>query len=228
MNYVRKLAFEETPDYDYLRGLMDKVLKNIDCEDDGIYDWVYVIDKRRKEKEKEKERRNDLIYPQNISSNKNLFNSKIQQFQHSIKYHSNYNSQDIHKSTKSRIIDSNSMKQPLPIQMQIQNNQLRNSTNIYNSRNSRKFQSYKQMEKISRSKSYDRYKYDDNNLRYTDKEEYAKLMASDTDLKMDQKIIKYEYNIDNQRINKQKLKNKNTEETEKVSCFKHMFLCCFK
>lgn len=40
MNYVRKLGFEESPDYDFLRELFSKVLKNIGEQDDGIYDWM--------------------------------------------------------------------------------------------------------------------------------------------------------------------------------------------
>ena len=40
MNYVRKLGFEETPDYDFLRELFAKVLKYIGEKDDGIYDWM--------------------------------------------------------------------------------------------------------------------------------------------------------------------------------------------
>ncbi len=39
MNYVRKLGFEETPDYDFLRELFIKVLKTSGEHDDGIYDW---------------------------------------------------------------------------------------------------------------------------------------------------------------------------------------------
>ena len=233
MNYVRKLAFEETPDYNYLRGLMDSILKNLNTEDDGLYDWIYVIDNRRKEKEKE--RRNDLIYPQNLSSNKNLFNNgKIQQVQHSLQYHSNFNSQELKKSSPNDYISSKtkinemlscySSKQPVGIQMQLQNNTLKNSMNLYNSRNSRKPQNYRQLDKLARSKSY--VKYDDkNNLYCIDKEEYERLMSSDNDF---QKINKYDY-ADNQRNNKNKQKSKNvTRESEKISCFKHMFMCCYK
>ncbi|KDQ61022.1 hypothetical protein JAAARDRAFT_32022 [Jaapia argillacea MUCL 33604] len=39
LNYVRKLGFEETPDYDFLRELFAKVLKNNNDIDDGVYDW---------------------------------------------------------------------------------------------------------------------------------------------------------------------------------------------
>lgn len=40
LNYVRKLGFEETPDYDFLRELFTKVLKNLNEEEDGVYDWM--------------------------------------------------------------------------------------------------------------------------------------------------------------------------------------------
>ncbi|KAJ4480032.1 kinase-like protein [Lentinula aciculospora] len=40
MNYVRKLGFDETPDYDFLRELFTKVLKTLDEADDGVYDWM--------------------------------------------------------------------------------------------------------------------------------------------------------------------------------------------
>ena len=39
LNYVRKLGFEETPDYDFLRDLFAKVMKNNGDMDDGIFDW---------------------------------------------------------------------------------------------------------------------------------------------------------------------------------------------
>ena len=40
MHYVRKLGFEETPDYDFLRELFTKVLRSLGEEDDGVYDWM--------------------------------------------------------------------------------------------------------------------------------------------------------------------------------------------
>ncbi|KAI8065416.1 kinase-like domain-containing protein [Gongronella butleri] len=39
LQYVRKLGFEETPDYDFLRELFTKSLKNVGELDDGVYDW---------------------------------------------------------------------------------------------------------------------------------------------------------------------------------------------
>ncbi|VDC06608.1 unnamed protein product [Peniophora sp. CBMAI 1063] len=39
LNYVRKLGFEETPDYDFLRELFAKVLKNSGDIEDHVYDW---------------------------------------------------------------------------------------------------------------------------------------------------------------------------------------------
>ena len=42
LNYVRKLGFEETPDYDFLRELFSKVLKNRGEVDDGVFDWMLI------------------------------------------------------------------------------------------------------------------------------------------------------------------------------------------
>jgi casein kinase 1 len=39
LNYVRKLGFEETPDYDFLRELFVKVMKGNGDVDDGSFDW---------------------------------------------------------------------------------------------------------------------------------------------------------------------------------------------
>lgn len=39
LNYVRKLGFEETPDYDFLRELFAKVMKTNGDQDDGVFDW---------------------------------------------------------------------------------------------------------------------------------------------------------------------------------------------
>ncbi|EKM58226.1 uncharacterized protein PHACADRAFT_252393 [Phanerochaete carnosa HHB-10118-sp] len=40
MHYVRKLGFEEQPDYDFLRELFTKVLKNLGEVEDGVFDWM--------------------------------------------------------------------------------------------------------------------------------------------------------------------------------------------
>ncbi|KAK4053770.1 Palmitoylated plasma membrane-bound casein kinase [Microbotryomycetes sp. JL201] len=40
LNYVRKLGFEETPDYDFLRDLLTKALKNAGEVEDEVYDWM--------------------------------------------------------------------------------------------------------------------------------------------------------------------------------------------
>ena len=39
LNYVRKLGFEETPDYDVLRELFTRVMRSNGDVDDGVYDW---------------------------------------------------------------------------------------------------------------------------------------------------------------------------------------------
>ncbi|KAK3823101.1 MAG: casein kinase-like protein I [Benniella sp.] len=40
LNYVRKLSFEETPDYDFLRDLFTKALKSMNEVEDHVYDWM--------------------------------------------------------------------------------------------------------------------------------------------------------------------------------------------
>ncbi|KAJ1566141.1 casein kinase I [Nowakowskiella sp. JEL0078] len=54
LGYVRGLKFEEQPDYDYLRGLLNKVLQRYGEIDDGVFDWMIVME-QRKEKEKIRE-----------------------------------------------------------------------------------------------------------------------------------------------------------------------------
>ncbi|KAF8798181.1 CK1/CK1/CK1-G protein kinase [Phlegmacium glaucopus] len=44
LNYVRKLGFEETPDYDFLRELFTKVMRNNGDVDDGVFDWNLLHD----------------------------------------------------------------------------------------------------------------------------------------------------------------------------------------
>lgn len=68
LTYVRNLKFEEQPDYDMCRDLMDKgtavlmqALLGQNQIDDGIFDWMPELDERRvkrevaREREKEKE-----------------------------------------------------------------------------------------------------------------------------------------------------------------------------
>ncbi|KAL1920706.1 uncharacterized protein VTP21DRAFT_1083 [Calcarisporiella thermophila] len=40
LNYVRKLGFEETPDYDFLRDLMLRALRSTGEVEDGVFDWM--------------------------------------------------------------------------------------------------------------------------------------------------------------------------------------------
>ena len=40
LKYCRNLGFEETPDYDYLRDLLTKALRDDGSVEDGEYDWV--------------------------------------------------------------------------------------------------------------------------------------------------------------------------------------------
>jgi casein kinase 1 len=44
LKYVRKLGFEETPDYDFLRELFAKVVRQDGGSDDKLYDWMLLND----------------------------------------------------------------------------------------------------------------------------------------------------------------------------------------
>lgn len=44
MQYSRQLKFDETPDYNWLRGLFVEVLREIGEENDGIFDWTLLND----------------------------------------------------------------------------------------------------------------------------------------------------------------------------------------
>ncbi|KAI8137358.1 kinase-like domain-containing protein [Fennellomyces sp. T-0311] len=44
LHYVRKLKFDEEPDYSFCQGLFDKALKRIGATDDGAYDWTLLND----------------------------------------------------------------------------------------------------------------------------------------------------------------------------------------
>lgn len=51
LNYVRKLGFEETPDYDFLRELFTKVLRDRGVVEDGVYDWLLLNESKQTDKE---------------------------------------------------------------------------------------------------------------------------------------------------------------------------------
>ena len=40
MQYVRRLGFEENPDYAYLKGLFEGLFKDMQYEDDGVFEWT--------------------------------------------------------------------------------------------------------------------------------------------------------------------------------------------
>jgi hypothetical protein len=46
MSYVRNLEFEAEPDYNYLRDLFTRALKNTGETEDGVYDWMKLNDGR--------------------------------------------------------------------------------------------------------------------------------------------------------------------------------------
>ena len=42
MNYCRRLGFEENPDYAYLKSLFEGLMKDMNYEVDGVYEWTLV------------------------------------------------------------------------------------------------------------------------------------------------------------------------------------------
>lgn len=40
LTYARRLGFEETPDYDYMRELFTKILQDSNTPEDGVFDWM--------------------------------------------------------------------------------------------------------------------------------------------------------------------------------------------
>lgn len=40
LSYARRLGFEETPDYDYMRELFTKALQDQAIPEDGVFDWM--------------------------------------------------------------------------------------------------------------------------------------------------------------------------------------------
>lgn len=82
LTYARNLKFDEQPDYDFLRGLFNKgmlfvshgpVLQKRDMVDDGVFDWMLVMDKQRRERErrKEQERQAQLLESANAEAGAN-------------------------------------------------------------------------------------------------------------------------------------------------------------
>lgn len=59
LNYVRKLGFEETPDYDFLRELFTKVLKSSGEQEDGVFDWMLLNNGKGWEAGTNRDRRDD-------------------------------------------------------------------------------------------------------------------------------------------------------------------------
>ncbi|KAJ1560625.1 casein kinase I, partial [Cladochytrium tenue] len=55
LSYTKGLRFDEEPDYHYLISLFDKVLARAGEVDDGVFDWMPVLDAQRREKERARE-----------------------------------------------------------------------------------------------------------------------------------------------------------------------------
>ena len=58
LNYARHLAFEEVPDYTYLKRLFRELADRIECKNDFIYDWSNLNHIRPIEVENKRENKN--------------------------------------------------------------------------------------------------------------------------------------------------------------------------
>lgn len=51
LKYSRSLEFEQTPDYDYMISLFDRILMNLNQVDDGVFDWMIEMERQLKERQ---------------------------------------------------------------------------------------------------------------------------------------------------------------------------------
>lgn len=65
LEYTRNLGFEETPDYDYLRDILTKALKNSGEDENGEYDWQKINNGKGWEAAKAYPVNNQHAYPAN-------------------------------------------------------------------------------------------------------------------------------------------------------------------
>ncbi|KAI8994633.1 kinase-like domain-containing protein [Pilobolus umbonatus] len=116
LQYARKLSFEETPNYEYLKDLFNAVLNTLGETDDGVYDWMLLNDGKGWEYRSNYNRnthRHSAIAALNNAvssdrpshpSNQNINHVKYQQqYRQSNK---RYNPQNIYKSTPPMLSDS--------------------------------------------------------------------------------------------------------------------------
>ncbi|CEG72447.1 Putative CK1/CK1/CK1-G protein kinase [Rhizopus microsporus] len=75
LQYVRKLGFEETPDYDFLRELFNKVLYRLGEKDDGVYDWM-LLNKGPETRESRRQAR-ELLQQQQLATTRKSINHSV-------------------------------------------------------------------------------------------------------------------------------------------------------
>jgi len=71
--YVKKLSYTDDPDYNYLRGLLEKIMKDNKYESDNVWDWTKIETKSEKVKtEKEQEENSNKAFKDNNEENVNI------------------------------------------------------------------------------------------------------------------------------------------------------------
>ena len=83
MKYVRKLKFEEDPDYNYLRWLFINLLISLKCQNDLKFNWNLGMKNKIRNTSNPKSPRNDLLLKRKTSPHtgilRNIKNSREKQ-----------------------------------------------------------------------------------------------------------------------------------------------------
>ncbi|OBZ87720.1 Casein kinase I 1 [Choanephora cucurbitarum] len=103
LQYVRKLGFEETPDYDFLRELFNKVLHRMGETDDGVYDWMLLSGKPTETRESRRQAREEQQSKMTLQGT----NARRSNTQNSVKRHASH--PKLNSNTP-----NNNMTPPLP------------------------------------------------------------------------------------------------------------------
>ena len=78
MNYIKNLAFDEKPDYQYLKSILGNIYENHNYSYDTIYDFTDYLTKKEKEN-KEKEKKSKINLSPSVGNDKEESSKKIEQ-----------------------------------------------------------------------------------------------------------------------------------------------------
>ena len=78
VNYIKNLAFDEKPDYQYLKSILGNIYENHNYSYDTIYDFTDYLTKKEKEN-KEKEKKSKINLSPSVGNDKEESSKKIEQ-----------------------------------------------------------------------------------------------------------------------------------------------------